>query len=54
MDRDELRRRKIEECEKKVNGIYDRLPRLREIEEEIKQLSFKKIQYALLKKGFFF
>ena len=53
MDRDELRRRKIAQCEEKTQEIYNRLPRLREIEEEIKQLSFKKIQHALLKKGSF-
>ena len=53
MDREELRRRKIAQCEEKTQEIYTRLPRLREIEEEIKQLSFKKIQHALLKKGSF-
>ncbi len=52
MDREELRRKKFAECEAKTEEVYQRLPRLREIEEEIKKLSFQKIQQALLKKKF--
>lgn len=51
MDREELRRKKIAECEVKTEEIYKKLPRLMEIEDEIKKLSFQKIQQALLKKG---
>lgn len=51
MDREELRRKKFAECEAKTEEVYQRLPRLREIEEEIKKLSFQKIQQALLKKS---
>lgn len=51
MDREELRRRKFAECEERTEEVYKRLPRLREIEEEIKKMSFQKIQQALLYKG---
>lgn len=51
MDREELRRKKIAECEERTRDIYKKIPRLGEIEEEIKKLSFQKIQHALLKKS---
>ncbi len=52
MDREELRRKKIAEWEEKTLEIYKRLPRLEKIEDEIKKLSFQKIQQALMKKSF--
>lgn len=47
MDREELRRRKIAEAEEKIEAIHRKIPRLSGIEEEIKNLSLKKILEAL-------
>lgn len=47
MDREELRRNKIAQAEEKIQEIYIKIPRLQAIEDEIKNLSLKKIQHAL-------
>ena len=53
MDREELRRKKIEESERKAEEIYKRFPRILEIEKEIQKLLFAKIQTTLSSKKIF-
>lgn len=51
MDRDQLRLKKQRECDIKIQGIYDRLPRLGELDREIGALNIAMIRQGIMAKN---
>lgn len=50
LDREALIKAKQEECEKKIELLHTKFPRLREIEEELGRLSLERIKVGILSK----
>lgn len=48
LDREALIKAKRDECEKKIGLLHNKFPRLKEIEEELGQLSLERIKVAIL------
>lgn len=51
IDRDQLRREKQNECDRVVEALHHRIPRLAEIAEEIGQLSIARIKSSIFQKN---
>jgi len=51
IDRETLIKKKIEECNQKIEVLHNNFPRLKEITEEISRLSYERINVGIFKKN---